>query len=238
MKKTLLSTIITTALFASLLVGCNVQVTTTPDEAPSATTSMELSNITGHEYGAVLALKTTNYGEQSVQAFNATVQAAIENDEGFLSTYNDAHDIVLPEDENYSFISQTLRHSVSEVIMPQLSEPMSFPGSAMKEDMHTEADDVGEDFIFTAMYQIEYEIPDPAQITISERDALLECIPREIQELISGMGNEELRTSDIRAKLQTLLNELAQAKSTQTLVFKSIAIQGIEVHVGGQESTL
>lgn len=237
MKKTLLSTIIAAALITCLLVGCSAQASKTSLlETPKVNTAD--TSPMGNEYEAVLALKTANYGELSVGEFNATVEAAINNDAGFLSIYSNALDAVSPEDENYSFIYHTLRYSVGEVVLPQLGEPVSFPQSAMKEDVHTQADDVGEDFIFTVMYSIEYDILDHDGLTVLERDQVLESIQRKVQDLISGMSNEELQAANIREHLQASFNNLARDTSTESLALRSVEIRAIELHVGGQESTL
>jgi len=230
MKKNLLTLVAVAVLLTCCLTGCGASATAGTSQESVSVNTLDTPRI-DERHASVLALKTANYQEQSVKDFNATVEAAIEKDENFLSLYSEALDAITPEDENYTFIHQTLRHSINEFIMLELGEPVTFSPTTIKEDMN-------ENFVFTAMYAIEYEVLDPSGLTISERDQSLEGIQQEIHDLIIAMSNEELKAGNIRETLQASLDNLAQTSSTQFIAFKNAEIQIIEVHSGGQESTL
>lgn len=230
MKKNLLTIVAATVLLTCCLTGCGASATAGTSQESVTANTPDTSRI-DERYASVLALKTANYQEQSVKDFNATVEAAIGKDESFLSLYSEALDAITPEDENYAFIHQTLQHSIKEFIMPELAEPVTFSRSTIKEDM-------SKNFVFTAIYSIEYEILDPSGLTISERDQSLEGIQQEIHDLIFAMSNEVLQAGNIRETLKASLDKLAQTSSTQFIAFKNVEIQIIEVHSGSQESTL
>lgn len=243
MKKSISVVAIATVLCISLLTGCGSNQSTEQMSTSENLSSVPVSTTsdTTTNYDTVLSLCTDGYQDLSVKDFNAAVKMKIEGSKDFLNTVNEYMDILTPEDRNYQFVYETLNYSVNEIISPQLGESIVFLQPLMKMDNGTEKEGLdGEivydyDFAFTTGYSVEYKINDDANLTVQERDQLLQKYQNELQNTISNMSNEELQAGDIRKTLQSIVDDLAKKFSTTALTFENAKIQHIEIHVGGLE---
>lgn len=210
-------------------------------DSPSPTTSPSLSatisSILASDYDTVLALKTEGYQSLSLQDFNAAVKEAIDKDTDFLSTFSTLMESITPNDEDYQFIFETLDYSISETILPQISQPVAISRYLKKhEDEYTvESGESFYSFIFTALYSVEYRVTDEAGLTVQERDELLNEFHTELQNAVSERSKEQLTAGGIKAELQKIADGLCTKLSTNTLVFENAKIQSIEILDGTQE---
>ena len=202
---------------------------------PMSVTTEDNSGTTNN-YADVLSLRTEGYQNLSLKDFNAAVKAQIEGNEDFLSAFSDFGGTLTPEDSDYSFY-KTLSYSIDEVIFPQMGGSVSFTQYLKKHD-GTYAGNEGETFytfMFTALYSVEYRVIDEANLTVGERDELLDKYQTELQNAVSGMSNEKLQAQDIRGTLQSIADSLTKELSTDALAFENSEILSIEILDGDTE---
>lgn len=211
----------------------SLSATTSSKLARSATTSSKLAS----DYDTVLALKTEGYQSLSLKDFNAAVKAAIDKDTDILSAFSTLMESITPNDEDYQFIYETLDYSISETILPQISQPVSISRYLKKhgDEYTVESGETFYSFIFTALYSVEYRVIDEAGVTVQERDELLNDFHTELQNAVSEMIKEQLTADGIKAELQKIADGLCTKLSTNTLVFENAKIQSIEILEGTQE---
>lgn len=239
MKRTIHAIVLLTALCAILLVGCT-NIATTPDNPPatdSQASETPLSSTLPDTYDVILALRTEGYQNLSVKDFNAIVKAEIDKDIGFLSTFSELMGNLTPEDSEYQFVNETLNYSISEIISPQIGDTISisryiknYSGEYTGGDNETFYN-----FMFIALYSVEYRVTDEANLTVGERDELLRAYQTELQNAVSGMDKEQLIDSGYKIELQKIADDLANDLSTDTLIFENAEIHSIEILDGEQE---
>ncbi len=238
MKK-LIQALVALTVLCICLAGCAVKPSSI--DSPSPTTSPSLSATTSSklasDYDTVLALKTEGYQSLSLQDFNAAVKAAIDKDADFLSTFSTLMQSITHNDEDYQFIYETLNYSISETILPQMSQPVAISRYLKKhgDEYTVESGETFYNFIFTALYSAEYRVTDEAGLAVQERDELLSAFHTELQDAVSEMSKGQLTAGGIKAELQKIADGLCTELSTNTLVFENAKIQSIEIHDGTQE---
>ena len=206
MKK---STIIPLAvlLCLSLLAGCNVK-------GSSAA------------YKKLAAFKTADYEQQSVADFN---KALLTTDNGDISELLDAQTEVLAnisqDDENYEFITLTLAASLEEVYCEQMNDSVGTSVYLKRE---------GSQFVFNALYRLSYTFSEPTQITVAERDRVLQRFKTEFQNYVDGLSEASLTNSNIKTVLSEKADELERSLSTAKIKL-SCEVQSVEVHNDGTE---
>lgn len=237
MKKTILSSLLIVALCTCLLVGCAVKAAL-PDNSPYAGTQPTpvTSSITASN-DKVLSLQTEGYQNLSLKDFNAAVKETIDTDADFLSDFSALMERITPEDNAYSFVYETLNHSIDEVISPQMGQPIAFSRylKAFGDEYTTESNETFHSFMFTSLYTVEYRITDEAALTVQERDELLAAFQTKLQNAVNDMSREQLTADGIKVELQKIADNLCAKLSTNILVFENAEIQSIEIHDGGQD---
>lgn len=203
---------------------------------------MPISN-TSAAYAKLMTYKTENYSRQSVADFNKVLLNG--NYLEFNELYCTVMSGILPDDENYDFIMLTLSASISEIYCEQAAkneEPGIF-GYVEKKRQSVESVSDEEDlptkepiydFLFNASYYINYTIPDPALLTVAERDYALHTIHVKLQRYIDELSETELMNSNIRTLLADKADEISNSVSTDNIKL-SCEINDIEIHDAGRE---
>lgn len=241
-------------LVVSTLTGCARQ--SNPSNAHAATAERiqtatnksssvsphSVSNEYANEYAKLIAYKTENYSQQSVAEINNLLL------DGDISELLEAHSNVmadiLPNDENYDFITLTLAASLDELYCEQMNDKVGISGYVKKltqpvKPLQGEEDVVKDDqsyeFVFYAHYRIEHTIPNPSGLTISERDNALETLRTELQKYVDGLSESEITNGNIRTALTDKATELANSLSSDNIKL-SCEISSIEIHNAGTET--
>ena len=113
---------------------------------------------------------------------------------------NNMHDIdtfmffISPNDDNYDFIMLTLNASLNEIYYEQVEKNTVFSLSGylekkeqpmnvepLPDETSLSAEEQSYNFLFYALYSINYTLPDPAAITVAERDSILKAFRAEMQ---------------------------------------------------------
>lgn len=200
MKKKLWIGIVAFMCF-SMLVGC----AGAQDDKPFA----EPNENALTSYAKLVSFKTDGYEQQSVEEFNARLLPEF-------GELLDAQAVVANaglsvEDENYDFITLTLRASLSELYAKKMNEKAFFSGYAeivhlskplnRTEKAIFEAAGPTYDFWFNVEYYLEYEISSPAMLTVAQRDNVLRAFENEFQAYVDGLSIAELSDKTIRDRL-------------------------------------
>ena len=239
MKKSMLSSLLIVGLCTCLLMGCAVKADSPDSTLPtnSMSASVTSDNTTPSDYDKVLALQTEGYQALSLKEFNAAVKAAIDKDVDFLSMYSELLESQTLNDSEYQFVHVTLNHSVSEVIMSQMGEPISI-SKRLNKNEGAYAGNEGDtfyDFMFTALYSVEYRVIDDNSLTVNERDELISAYHTKLQNAANDMGREQLTESGIKAELRKLADSICLELSTGTVIFENAEIHSIEILDGSEE---
>jgi hypothetical protein len=219
------------------LTGCEGNPASSDSSSPTTSPSL-LTNtysVPESDYDAILGLATEGYKSLSLKDFNTAVKAEIDKDAGFLSTFSDLMDNLNPGDSEYRFVYETLNHSISEIIFPQIGEDISLSEYLKKTGGAYNGNDGETYFMFTALYSVQYRVIDEANLSVGERDKLLSAYHTGFQDAINDMEREQLMAGDIRFLLQKTADDLATELSINTLIFENAEISSIEIHYGGQE---
>ena len=242
MKKSFIFILTVSLLCISVLAGCSDAQSTAGSEESSQSSESQLVNtqaFTSNEtsnaadYDVVLALKTEDYLNTSIKDFNSKVQSTIDNDDSFLGAYSDLLGSIEESDSNYSFVSETLSYCIDEFLSSQMNEHNTISDYVKKVD-GAYSDEDGEEyyeFMFTVLFSVEYCISDETDITVQERDALLNQYKSDLQAIISEANNEDLLSKDIKTELQEKADNLAKELSTDTLAFENAEIQSSSMEI-------
>ncbi len=239
MKKSIILSLLIVALCTCLLAGCLVTAASPDDTSPTdpLTTSVAGDSTTSSDYDKVLALRTESYQTLSLKDFNAAVKTAIDNDADFLSMYCKLLDDLTSDDNEYQFVYVTLSHSISEVIMSQMGEPISVSDRLNKNEGAYSGNDgnIFYDFMFTALYSVEYRVLDDNELTVKERDELISAYHTGLQNAVNDMNKEQLTESGIKPKLRKIADGLCSDLSSDILVFENAEIHSVEILDGSKE---
>lgn len=260
MKK-YLSIILAILLVMSALTGCagknnptkqdNALNTTAtdPETAPvsESSNSPSVSN-TSAAYEKLIAYKTDNYSQQSVADFNNLL---LDNNDflELLEAHSDVMAAISPNDDNYDFIMLTLNASLNEIYYEQVEKNTVFSLSGylekkeqpmnvepLPDEISLSAEEQSYNFLFYALYSINYTLPDPAAITVAERDSILKAFRAEMQQYVDGLSVNEIVDSNIKTLLSDKATELANSMSSEKISL-SYEISSIEIHNAGTEIT-
>ena len=156
---------------------------------------------------------------------------------------------ISPNDDNYDFIMLTLNASLNEIYYEQVEKNTVFSLSGYLEKkeqpMNVEplpdktslsAEEQSYNFLFYALYSINYTLPDPAAITVAERDSILKAFRAEMQQYVDGLSVNEIVDSNIKTLLSDKATELANSMSSEKISL-SYEISSIEIHNAGTEIT-
>ena len=98
------------------------------------------------------------------------------------------------------------------------------------------AEEQSYNFLFYALYSINYTLPDPAAITVAERDSILKAFRAKMQQYVDGLSVNEIVDSNIKTLLSDKATELANSMSSEKISL-SYEISSIEIHNAGTEIT-
>lgn len=172
------------------------------------------------------------YLAQSFEVTNSLekmMQELLATDNGDISELLDAQTEVLAnisrDDENYEFITVTLAASLEEVYCEQMNDSVGTSAYLKKE---------GSQFVFNALYRLSYTFSEPTQITIAERDRVLQRFKTEFQNYVDGLSEASLTNFNIKTVLSEKADELERSLSTAKIKL-SCEVQSVEVHNDGTE---
>jgi len=144
-----------------------------------------------------------------------------------------ANETLTVEDDVYEFINETLNYSISEIILPRISNPVSFSRCLEKHsDEYVSGvnnDEISHGFSFYSLYFVEYRVIDESALTVQERDDLLRTYHTALQNAVNGMRKEQLLDSGVKGELQKIADDLAIDLSTDIFVFENAEICSIEL---------
>lgn len=214
MKKGLLI-VIAILLCLSVLTGCADTQGDRQDAVPGST----LDENAPASYTKLISFKTDGYAQQSIRDFNARLLPEYAE----LLEANSAVAMagLSAEDENYDFITVTLRASLSELYAEKMAEKAFFSGHAdngrlgeplnKTEESIFGTQDPAYDFWFSAEYYLEYEILSPERLTVSERDNVFHTFENELQAYVNGLNETELDnsiTKELNDRAAAILQEI------------------------------
>lgn len=183
-------------LCLSLLTGCNAKDSSTPPDSqqtnPPAQATVASANIsdTSEAYEKLVALKTEDYKQQSVADFNQSLAPNNGDISGLLDAQADVLASISPDDKNYEFITVTLAASLDELYCEQMNDSVGLSAYLKKEEQPLEklpgeesvaGAEITYQFVFNALYRLNYTFSDPTQITVAERDSALQKFKTEFQ---------------------------------------------------------
>lgn len=244
---------LTMLLALNALTGCSEQKdttnknTTTPT-VQTSTPQSDISNVASKEsvsdsYAKLIAYKTEGYSQKSIADFNQSLMP----EDGNLSELLDAHanvmENILPDDENYDFITLTLAASLDELYCEQMNDEVGISGYVKKQAQPIEplpgeenlsTEEQAYKFVFNALYTIHYTIVAPEDLTVTNRDTALQTLCVELQNYVDGLSENEIESGSIRTSLTDKANELANSLSTDNIKL-SCEVSGIEIHSAGTD---
>lgn len=166
-----------------------------------------------------------------------------------LEAHSDVMAAISPNDDNYDFIMLTLNASLNEIYYEQVEKNTVFSLSGylekkeqpmnvepLPDETSLSAEEQSYNFLFYALYSINYTLPDPAAITVAERDSILKAFRAEMQQYVDGLSVNEIVDSNIKTLLSDKATELANSMSSEKISL-SYEISSIEIHNAGTEIT-
>ena len=248
MKKSII-TPLAAVLCLSLLAGCNAKDSSTPPDSqqtnPPAQATVASANIsdTSEAYEKLVALKTEDYKQQSVADFNQSLAPNNGDISGLLDAQADVLASISPDDENYEFITVTLAASLDELYCEQMNDSVGLSAYLKKEEQPLEklpgeesvaGAEITYQFVFNALYRLNYTFSDPTQITVAERDSALQKFKTEFQNYVDNLSEADLASSNIKTVLSEKADELENSLSTAKMKL-SCEVENVEVHNAGEE---
>lgn len=241
--------IIAAVLCLSLLTGCNAKDSSTPPDSqqtnPPAQATVASANIsdTSEAYEKLVALKTEDYKQQSVADFNQSLAPNNGDISGLLDAQADVLASISPDDKNYEFITVTLAASLDELYCEQMNDSVGLSAYLKKEEQPLEklpgeesvaGAEITYQFVFNALYRLNYTFSDPTQITVAERDSALQKFKTEFQNYVDNLSEADLASSNIKTVLSEKADELENSLSTAKMKL-SCEVENVEVHNAGEE---
>lgn len=248
MKKSII-TPLAAVLCLSLLAGCNAKDSSTPPDSqqtnPPAQATVASANIsdTSEAYEKLVALKTEDYKQQSVADFNQSLAPNNGDISGLLDAQADVLASISPDDKNYEFITVTLAASLDELYCEQMNDSVGLSAYLKKEEQPLEklpgeesvaGAEITYQFVFNALYRLNYTFSDPTQITVAERDSALQKFKTEFQNYVDNLNEADLASSNIKTVLSEKADELENSLSTAKMKL-SCEVENVEVHNAGEE---
>lgn len=141
---------------------------------------------------------------------------------------------VIEDQEVEAFLHMTLKYSAQDIIeAPGYLESIAYitaPNVTAKEMQEKKAqmtsaaynaylDGIVDEMTVHAevFFQVEYLIPDPAELTVGQRDAKLNAIFSEMEAFVVAMSEDEVVAPDIEDRLTARLDELTEEYSDSSI---------------------
>ncbi|MBD5544564.1 MAG: hypothetical protein HDR01_10085 [Lachnospiraceae bacterium] len=191
-------------------------------------------------YEKLMAYKTEDYGQQSVDDFNAALASTPDELTEFLAAEADVINTISPDDENYDFFTTTMSFSADELYCEHMGEEFSFPINLSKQSRLCDyLDEDGEavyEFNCFVELNVAYSINAPKLVSVAERDKAFLTFKEEMQNYLNGLSEAEITDGNIREALTDKATELAKRLSTENMQLSSCEIYLIEINVAGEET--
>lgn len=233
-------------LCLGLLAGCTTYENQTPSPSPAGQETPTISSdapTTSDAYKKLVAFKVADYGEMSVADFNKSLSPDNDDISGLLDAQAEVVASILPDDENYEFFTVTLAASLEELYCEQMNDKVGFsdylerkerPQETLAGEENIAGAETTYQFVFNALYHLHYTILSPDNLTVAERDSILQEFRTKYQSYVGYLNEEELSSSNIKTVLAEKGNELATTLSTTELAL-SCEVESVEVHNAGSE---
>lgn len=245
MKKSIITSL-AVVLCVSLLSGCNAKDSSTPPNSQRTNTPTQTtgsSSGTSDAYEKLVVFKTEDYEQQSAADFNQSL--ALDNGDisGLLDAQAEVLASISPDDENYEFITVTLAASLDELYCEQMNDSVGHSAYLKREERPLEnlpsEESVAEtettyQFVFYALYRLNYTFSDPTKITIAERDNALQKFKTEFQNYVDNLSEADMTSSNIKTILSEKAVELENSLSISKMKL-SCEVESVEVHDAGTE---
>ena len=245
MKKSIITSL-AVVLCVSLLSGCNAKDSSTPPNSQRTNTPTQTtgsSSGTSDAYEKLVVFKTEDYEQQSAADFNQSL--ALDNGDisGLLDAQAEVLASISPDDENYEFITVTLAASLDELYCEQMNDSVGHSAYLKREERPLEnlpsEESVAEtettyQFVFYALYRLNYIFSDPTKITIAERDNALQKFKTEFQNYVDNLSEADMTSSNIKTILSEKAVELENSLSISKMKL-SCEVESVEVHDAGTE---
>lgn len=235
MKKKRIIAGLSAILCLGLLAGFNASAKEQKNNrlADGRTIAADSGSLSGPDaYRKLIAFKAAHYDKMSVADFNQSLTPDNEDISELLDAQAEISSSILPEDENYSFITVTLAASLEELYCEQTGEETGFSDYLERKERPQETQSC--QFIFYALYRLHYTISDPDKLTVAKRDDILQKFRTEYQSYVNDLSEEKLASSEVKTLLEEKGDELAQKLSINELEL-SCEVEHIEVHNEGGE---
>lgn len=238
MKKCLLI-ILATLLTTSVLTGCvRKNPLPKPNNVLEQSGEVDPPNASA-VYEKLIAYKTENYSEQSVADFNVVLASTPNELTELLAASADV--TVSTDDENYDFITTTIRLSANELYCQYMGEELIFYAPISKKSRPCNELDVDGEMMYEFScfvdLQVSYSINSPKLVTVAERDNTLLTFKAEMQNYLNGLSKTEITDGNIKTTLTSKATELANSLSTENMAL-SCDISLIEISNAGAEVIL
>lgn len=246
MKKSIITSL-AVVLCVSLLSGYNAKDSSTPPNSQQTNTPAQTtgsSSGTSDAYEKLVVFKTEDYEQQSVADFNQSLAPGNGDISGLLDAQAEVLASISPDDENYEFITVTLAASLDELYCEQMNDSVGRSAYLKREERPLEnlpgEESVAEaettyQFVFYALYRLNYTFSDPTQITIAERDNALQKFKTEFQNYVDNLSEADMTSSNIKTVLSEKAVELENSLSTAKMKL-SCEVESVEVHDAGTEN--
>ena len=184
-----------------------------------------------------------SYKQQSVADFNQSLAPNNGDISGLLDAQADVLASISPDDKNYEFITVTLAASLDELYCEQMNDSVGLSAYLKKEEQPLEklpgeesvaGAEITYQFVFNALYRLNYTFSDPTQITVAERDSALQKFKTEFQNYVDNLSEADLASSNIKTVLSEKADELENSLSTAKMKL-SCEVENVEVHNAGEE---
>lgn len=198
-----------------MLAGCAGTQVDKQNIVPGST----LDEIALASYAKLISFKTDGYAQQSIKDFNACLlpeYAELLEAQAIVASAG-----LSVEDENYDFITVTMRASLSELYAEKMDEKAFFSGYVdnghLSEPLNKKEEAIFEeegpiyDFWFTAEYYLQYEILSQDTLTVAERDNAFRSFENELQAYVDGLSEAELDntiTKELTDRAAAILQEV------------------------------
>ena len=127
---------------------------------------------------------------------------------------------VSPEDENYGFINDTIRFSLTELYCDVFEEEVGFYGWVTKNARPSGELLDGQmvyNFSCYVGFILNYDIHSPEKLTVEKRDAALLAFQAELQGYLDGLDEKEITEGNFRKMLEDKASEIVDGLSSSEM---------------------
>lgn len=244
--KVIATMIISVCILSACEVGGNEKQTVKKGKVHANAKFSEVSTVDENSpYNNILSYKTDDYSTVSISSFYHSILPKDENLSQLLADYTNVIDSITEDDENYEFIKYSFGASLNELYCNQMGEIVSISDSVRKaadplKPLNTKeekefSEDPAYGFMFTAFYSLQYNILQPENLTVGERDQALREFHSILETYVNDLNKKELMLSDTKKTIEEKAKEIAEKLSTEKIEL-ICTIERIEVHNEGEDT--